>query len=544
MIFWIIAALMIIGAAAALALPLLSNHVGSTDAAEYDLEVYRDQLAELEREHDQGAITDDEVEAARTEIARRMLSADARMEKQARRGSSGGKSGMAVLAGGLAIMLSAGAVLLYLQTGTPGMPDAPLAQRTDLPGPGEDEQHVRDQVAELARAAEANSGDADAWLRLADAYGSIEMFDDAVAAYRKAIALGPVAAGINSDFAVVLIMAAQGTVTPEARTIFEAELASGSGDPRPQFYLALADYQAGRPREALDRWVELIAGSPADAPWLDTVREHLSRAAEDLGLNVAEVMPEPLPASSGGAPQMTPEQRAELEAMTPAERDAMIRDMVEALDARLQEDPMDLESWERLIRARTVMGDRDAAQDALNRALEAFAEAPVPTRKLVELGTELRLSIPKGDVDAPDIGSMVERLAARLKDNPDDLEGWMMLARSYTVLGELEKASEALENAARLAPDNPDVLALQARAMRDANGGADNEETIAILRSILELAPDHTEALWFLANAEAEAGNKAAARDLLERLHAQIPEDSPDKDFIRQRIEQLGGRWA
>jgi len=479
--------------------------------------------------------------AARTEIARRMLAADTRMQKQVERDPAGGGTGMAILAGVLVITLSVGAVLFYLQTGVPGAPDMPLAQRTDLPTPGEDDQRIRQQVAALAKVAEANPGDADAWLRLADAYKSIAMFGDAVSAYRKAIGLGPVAAEINGDFAETLVMAAQGSVTPEARAIFEAALATFPGDPRPQFYLALGDYQAGRTREALDRWAALLAASPADAPWIGVVRENLARAAADLGLDAAEVIPEPIPARDGGAPQLTPEQRAEVEAMTPADRDAMIREMVDGLDARMRDDPMDLEGWERLIRARMVLGERDAAQDALDSALEAFSEAPIPTRTLVELGSELQLDIPEGGAEAPDVGAMVDRLAARLKEEPDDLEGWMMLARSYTVLGEMDKVREAVENAVRLDPDNPDVLALQARAIRDTNGGEDNEETVTILRRILELAPDHTEALWFLGNAEATAGNVAKARELLERLYAQIPENSPDRDFVRQRLEQLGG---
>lgn len=541
MIFWTIAALMVAGAAASLALPLLRKKVDGTDAAEYDMEVFRDQLAELERDHGRDVITDDEMEAARTEIARRMLAADARRQKPAARESAGGMTGTRILAGVLAITLSAGAVLLYLEVGAPGTPDMPLAQRSDLPVPGEEDERIRKVVAELARAAKANPGDADAWLRLANAYNSIEMFGDAVAAYRKAIGLGPVAAEINGDFAETLVMAAQGSVTPEARAIFETELASGAGDPRPQFYLALGDYQAGKPREALDRWAALIASTSADAPWLDIVREHLAQAANDLGLDVAEVTPEPLPAQGGGTPQLTPEQRAEMEAMTPAERDAMIREMVEGLDAKLREDPTNLESWERLIRARVVQGERDAAQDALDRALEVFAQAPVPTGRLVKLAAELQLDTPERAVEVPDIGSMVERLAARLEDDPDDLEGWMMLARSYTVLGEMDKVREAMDNAVRLAPDNSDVLAMQARAVRDANGGEDNEETIAILRRVLELAPDNADALWFLGNAEAKAGNNDEARELLQRLLAQIPEDSADREFIRQRIEQLGG---
>ena len=541
MIFWTIAALMTIAAAATLALPLLRQHAHALDVAEYDMEVYRDQLAELEREHGRNVITDDEMEAARTEIARRMLSADMRRQKQEQ--SGGSRAGLSILAAAMVIVMSAGAIWLYLQVGSPGTPDMPLAQRTDLSPVDNEEEHVRKQIAAMTRSAEANPGDASGWLRLANAYKSIEMYDDAVGAYRKAVGLGPLDAEINGDFAETLVMAGQGTVTPEARTIFETILSAGPGDPRPQFYLALGDYQAGKTREALDGWAALIAETPADAPWLGFVRDNLALAANDLGLDVAEVMPEPLPARSGGNAQLTPEQRAEVESMTPEERDEMIREMVEGLDAKLRDDPTNLEGWERLIRARAMLGERDAAQDALGRGLEAFAKAPVPTERLLKLAAELQLDTPAAsdEVTVPDVGSMVEGLAARLKDNPDDLQGWLMLARSYTVLEDLAKAREAIDNAVRLAPDNTDVLAQQAHVVRAANGGQDNEESVAIMRHVLEIAPDNMDALWVVGGAEADAGNTAKARELLERLLARIPEDNPDREFVKERLNQLDG---
>lgn len=541
MIFWTIAALMTVGAAATLALPLLRQQANGMDVAEYDMEVYRDQLAELDREHGRGVITDDEMEAARTEIARRMLAADARRQSQGAPASMAGRTSMSILAGAMAVVLSAGGVLLYLQVGSPGMPDMPLAQRTDLASIGNEEEHVRKQIEEMARAAEMNPNDANMWIRLADAYKSIEKYGDAVAAYRKAIDLGPLDPGINADFAETLVMAAQGSVTPEARAVFEAIPSQTAEDPRPQFYLALGDYQAGRTREALDRWAALIAATPADAPWLGFVRENLAQAAKDLGLDVAEVMPEPLPARSGDGAQLTPEQRAEIESMTPDERNAMIREMVEGLDAKLRDDPTNLEGWERLIRARSALGEQDAAQDTLNRALEALAKAPVPTARLLKLATELGLDAPERSVEVPDIGDMVQGLAARLKDNPDDLQGWMMLARSYIVLGEAAKAGDAIDNAVRLAPDNPNVLTQKAQVLRMANGGQDNEESIAILQRVLELAPDNQEALWFIGGAAADAGDTAKARELLERLLAQISEDDPNRELVKKRLEQLGG---
>ncbi|MBT6275232.1 MAG: c-type cytochrome biogenesis protein CcmI, partial [Chromatiales bacterium] len=59
----------------------------------------------------------------------------------------------------------------------------------------------------------------------------------------------------------------------------------------------------------------------------------------------------------------------------------------------------------------------------------------------------------------PSVEKMVTSLAERLKKDPSDGEGWMMLGRSYVVLGRLEDARAALEKAYKLSPANPDMLA-------------------------------------------------------------------------------------
>lgn len=541
MIFWIVATLMIVGTLAALALPLLRGKPAGMNEAAYDLEVYRDQLAELERDQARGVISADEMDAARNEIARRMLAADARLQKGTRTGGLMGGSTTMILVGVIAVMVSAGSVLLYMDVGDPGAPDMPLAQRRDLNKSVAGGQDMSSQLAELQKAAEANPEDVQGWVHLGGVYASLERYGEAAEAYRRAIEAGPVPLSVKGDYAEALLMAGEGTVTPEIRAIYEEILVANPTDPRALFYLARSDYQAGKTREALDKLAKLISSSPADAPWLPVVRDNLTRAANDLGLDVAEVMPEPLPAEQSGAPMLTPEQRAEMNSLSPEERQAKIREMVDRLDARLQDDPNDLEGWKRLIRARATLGEREAAQAALDRAMQVFVEAPEATRQFMELGRELQLTLPQHSTDTAKIAGMVEKLAARMKDTPDDLQGWVMLGRSYTVLGETEKARDAIDHAARLAPDDPDVLTLQARMIRAANGGKDNEETIAILRRVLEKAPDHAEALWFLGNAEAEAGNAAEARKLLERLLAQIPDGNPQKEVVQKRINEIDG---
>jgi cytochrome c-type biogenesis protein CcmH len=533
---------MAVAAAAALALPLFRNRVVGSDPAEFDLEVYHDQIAELERDRERGVLTQAEMEAARNEIARRILSADARLKARtdhqgARDGGQARTIGAIVLAVALAIMVPLGAIFLYLEVGQPGRPDMPLSARTDLAAVSQGDSLTR-MIADLERAAEADPGNAVNWMNLGLAYKRMERFGESAEALRKAFALRPPTPMLNSEYGESLFLAAQGTVTPEARAAFEAVLAEEPDDIRARHYLALAEYQAGRTQAALDRWAALIAISPADAPWLEVISEYLVQAAEDLGLDVADVMPDPLPPAAGGG--LTAEQREEMQAMSPEEREATIRSMVEGLEARLAQDPMDMEGWVQLIRTHDVMGDQDAAQAALDRALEVFAAAPFPKQRLSNLGQELGLNAPAA-TDEVDIAGMVERLAERLEQDPDDLEGWLMLARSYTVMGEPKKARDALAAAVRLAPDNPRVLALQATAIRDAGGGRHTAESISLLRRVLTLDPDNAEALWVVGNAEAEAGNTDKAIEMLERVYQQIPANSEDRTFVRQRIDEIRG---
>ncbi len=541
MIFWIAAAVMVLVALAALLAPLLRARGGAVDSADYDLEVYRDQLGELERDAERGLLTGEEVAAARTEISRRMLAADARRTGGAAPAAQGSPRTARVAAGLIAALLPAGALLIYLQLGQPDAPGMPLAERTDIPVPSAGDRAQERVIGQLREQAEASPGDARAWQRLGDAYAESQKHGEAVAAYRRALSLGPAPPLLNGSYGEALMMAADGTVTPEARAAFEAVLAAEPGDPRASFYLAAGDYQAGQTRKALDRWAALVAASPADAPWLPVVREEIARAAADLGLDVAEVTPEPLPPSAAGLEGLTPEQRAAVEAMTPEDRQAMIRDMVERLAARLQEEPDDLEGWAKLVRARTVLGEQAAAQETLDRALEIFADAPFPRQRLIDLAGELGLVAPEAGGGSPDIGAMVERLAARLEEEPGDLEGWRMLARSYLVLERHAEAREAIARALALAPDDLEILTLQARAIRAAAGDAQTPESIAVMRRVLELAPNNLEALWFVGQAEADAGNTGRARELLERVYTMIPADSPDRATLRQRIDELTG---
>jgi len=325
MILWIALALMTAAAAALLCIPLLRRSGTAAPRADYDREVYRDQLAELDRDAARGLIGESETAAARAEIARRLIaSADRPDAKTAPRLGSG--SGRIVAA--LAIAAPAAALALYLALGAPE-----LATRTTS-GPPADMAAL---VAELAEKMKDRPGDLRGWLLLGRSYRSLERFDAAADALGHASALAPDDAALAAEFGEVLIFAADGRVGKEARDAFEAALRVDAKEPRARYYLGLADAQDGNPRGALERWLALEADSAPDAPWRAMLAEHIQQLQTEAGI-------------------------------TPENRTAMIRGMVERLAERLAQQPDDADGWLRLARSYMVLGEAAKAKDALAKA--------------------------------------------------------------------------------------------------------------------------------------------------------------------------------
>lgn len=138
------------------------------------------------------------------------------------------------------------------------------------------------------------------------------------------------------------------------------------------------------------------------------------------------------------------------------------------------------------------------------------------------------------------IRGMVESLAARMEQQPDDLEGWRRLGRAWGVLGEHERSRAAYARALALAPDNAAVLADYARSFAPdlAEGRPLPPPFVEAMRRILALNPDDADAMWFVGLIELEAGNRARALELWERLHARLPADSEQARMVRERIER------
>jgi len=137
------------------------------------------------------------------------------------------------------------------------------------------------------------------------------------------------------------------------------------------------------------------------------------------------------------------------------------------------------------------------------------------------------------------IDEMVEKLAARLQEQPDDVKGWVMLARSYSILKRHSEAMTAYENVLRLGGENADLLTDYADAMVMANNGGFNDSSGALLTRALELDPDNLKGLWLTGHWKNQSGEYAEALRYWQQAAAQLPPDSEDAAVIAQQISRV-----
>jgi len=147
---------------------------------------------------------------------------------------------------------------------------------------------------------------------------------------------------------------------------------------------------------------------------------------------------------------------------------------------------------------------------------------------------------PSADQDAT-IQGMVAKLAAEMQKNPGDVDGWRRLANAYNVLGERDKAQQAIDDAIRLQPSNVDVLLILANIQK--SGAAPGEDTpadfIATMRKILRLDPSNTSALYYVGLEEQGKGRQEQAREMWSKALAKIAPDDPLAGDIRDRLALL-----
>ena len=142
------------------------------------------------------------------------------------------------------------------------------------------------------------------------------------------------------------------------------------------------------------------------------------------------------------------------------------------------------------------------------------------------------------ELTAAQIGEMADKLAARLQTNPDDAQGWTMLARSRVALGQHAKAVEAFERAERLRPRDADLLADYADALAMSHGRSLEGAPAALLQRALEIDPHHAKALALAGTAAFDRKDYAQAVRDWETLAQFEPPDGPFAGQVRDGIAE------
>jgi cytochrome c-type biogenesis protein CcmH len=373
MTLWLLFGLMTAAAIFAVLWPL--GRVRAPQIAGNDVEVYRDQLDEIARDRATGLIGEAEAEAARVEVSRRLIAAAD--TAQAAPVAPGGSFRRRLAGVAALVVVPLIVVGLYLTLGSPELPGQPLASRDTTP--------VQDRtldrlVAQVESHLEKNPEDGRGWEVVGPVYMRVGRFDDAVKARRNSLRINGTTADREADLGESLMAEANGVVTAEAKAAFERALTHDAKYNKARFFLGVAAHQDGQQEKAVEIWRAMLADARPGSPWTGMVREAL-----------AQVEPSRTAAPTASAPGPSAEDVAAANDMKPEDRNAMVRGMVDRLAERLKRDGSDVEGWLRLVRAYTIMGDRDRALSALADARRAIGQDTDKLRRLDELIKELRL---------------------------------------------------------------------------------------------------------------------------------------------------------
>src|SRR4051794_21548911 len=378
MMLWPIFVLMTLAAVLAVWWPLARRQKAVRSGT--DVAVYRDQLDEIDRDEAASLIGSVEAEAARVEVSRRLIAAvdTAKAATAVAAPVPAGSYRRATLAATI-ILLPLGAGVTYLSLGSPNL--VPVSMSAAQPVPAA----IESTVARVEAYLQNNPKDGRGWEVLAPVYLRLGRFNDAVRARRNALEIFGADAARLADLGEAIVMASSGVVTPEAKSLFERASAANPEDVMAQYYLGLSAKQEGRRDEAVRRWNALVSSAREGAEWLPLVKNALARIDEKEPSFIAP------PTSDAAPPASNAGQVAAAAQMAPAERNQMIQGMVARLAQRMAENGSDVDGWLRLIKAYSVLGEREKALSAAADARNALAGDNENLRRIGELAKELGL---------------------------------------------------------------------------------------------------------------------------------------------------------
>jgi len=396
MVFWIIVGAFALTVALFLARAFLAKRTQVEHPAAYDLKVYKDQLSEVDRDVARGIVSEDEGARLKVELSRKILAADAQIQEA---GESSDTVGRGQIVGALlvVVVIVAGGFGLYKQLGAPGYSDMGLKSRkaaadeqrksrptqeefeASLPVMPEDPtipQDFLDLLTKLRAAVEKNPDDLEGLMLLGRNETAIGNYAGAYKVQAQIIKVkgDDVTAGDYVNLADLLVMAANGYVSPEAEEALVRAMQINENHPVARYYTGLLWAQNGRADLTFRIWRKLLDEGPSDAPWIAPIRAQILNAAQLAGVDYT--LP-PLPGFEGsGFAGPSAEDIAAAQDLSAEEQAEMIKGMVNRLSQRLAEQGGSPQEWGRLISSLGFLGEIERATAIWQEATQVFGADP------------------------------------------------------------------------------------------------------------------------------------------------------------------------
>ena len=237
---------------------------------------------------------------------------------------------------------------------------------------------------------------------------------------------------------------------------------------------------------------------------------------------------------------------------------AIHRDQLQALEGDLARgviSQQDFETTRDELQLR-LLDDTESFEQAATKNITGFWTAPriaaaigvsFPVLALglyLQLGAPMAINPPDARVSAEEeqITQMLDALAAKLQANPDNPQGWAMIARSYKVVGRFEEAKQAFERAGDFIKTNPDLLVDYAELLAIMAGNTFVGQPQAMVEEALRQNPEHPMGLMIAGLALYQGGDFSGAATRWEKLLALLPPGSPDALQIQDNIADARGK--
>lgn len=350
-----------------------------------------------------------------------------------------------------------------------------------VPGGQKTVPDIAVMVASLENKMQENPDNIQGWSMLGRSYVVMKRYPEAVTAYEKALQLsikkGQIEglADLKIDLVEVLMQVGSDQNYHKAKGILAGLLKVDPDNADALWFMGFLDYQTGNKEQTIKGWMHLLSLLAADSEQVQVVKNYMAQVVAEL------------PDSSRVKKQA--QQRLE-SAVKPA-----------------------------LVAPQTSdMQQRKAASPA----------GPAPGQQLTGSRDEQAF-----------IASMVARVEARVKNNPQDLKGWKTLGKSYGVLGRHMDSANAYAKAATIDSNDVNVLINYANAVIKVNNEKVYHQARAFFKQLLEKNPSNVDALFLSGLLARAANDKIAAQQYWEKLLPLLPINSPAAQNVKQYLLKL-----